>query len=123
MNQSDLVRASFSDLLQLVPWQKNGMETGAFSWNVDTKTGVAHAKMDSGKGEVLLQRVEGNSPSHEVVMHNLKYRGAQSNDGFRMWKNKQEAFEGDGHKFAYEDTNGFLITIHFLGAAKSASAD
>jgi hypothetical protein len=112
-------QAALADILgQLypIPWQKKGVDTAAFSWNVDTKTGVAHAKMNSGKGEVLLERVE-------VVMHNLKYWGAQSNDGFRMWKSKHEAFEGDGHKFAYEGTNGFLITIHFTGAAKSASAD
>jgi hypothetical protein len=79
--------------------------------------------MASGKGEVLLERVEGNSPGHEIVMHNLKYWGAQSNDGFRMWKTKREAFEGDGHKFDYEGTNGFLITIRFSGTAKSAAAD
>jgi hypothetical protein len=40
-----------------------------------------------------------------------------------MWKNTHEAFEGAGHKFAYEGTNGFLITIHFSGNAKTASAD
>jgi hypothetical protein len=119
-------QAALADILgQLypIPWQKKGVESGAFSWNVDTKTGVAHAKMASGKGEVLLERVEGNSPGHEIVMHNLKYWGAQSNDGFRMWKTKREAFEGDGHKFDYEGTNGFLITIRFSGTAKSAAAD
>jgi hypothetical protein len=119
-------QAALADILgQLypIPWQKKGVDTAAFSWNVDTKTGVAHAKMNSGKGEVLLERVEGGDPSHEVVIHNLKYWGAQSNDGFRMWKNKHEAFEGDGHKFSYDGTNGFLITIHFSGKAKSASAD
>ncbi len=99
------------------------MNFAAFSWNVDTKTGVAHAKMNSGKGEVILERVKGDNSSHEVVMHNLKYWSAQSNDGFRMWKNKHEAFEGDGHKFSYDGTNGFLITIHFSGNAKAASAD
>ncbi len=78
---------------------------------------------ERGKGEVILERVKGNIPSDEVVMHNLKYWGAQSNDGFRMWKSKHEAFEGDGHKFSYEGTNGFLITIHFSGAAKAAAAD
>jgi hypothetical protein len=56
-------------------------------------------------------------------VHNLKYWGAQSNDGFRMWKSKHEAFEGDGHKFSYDGTNGFLITIHFSGNVKPASAD
>jgi hypothetical protein len=84
---------------------------------------VAHAKMKNGNGDVLLERVAGDNPSHEVVVHNLKYWGAQSNDGFRMWKSKHEAFEGDGHKFSYDGTNGFLITIHFSGSAKTVSAD
>ena len=106
-----------------IPWQKKGVETAAFSWDVDTKTGVAHAKMNNGNGEVLLERVAGDNPSHEVVVHNLKYWGAQSNDGFRMWKNKHEAFAGDGHKFSYDGTNGFLITIRYSGSAKPVSAD
>lgn len=119
-------QAALADILgQLypIPWQKKAVQTGAFSWNVDTKTGVAHAKMNDGKGEVILERVSGNSPDHEVVMSNLKYWGAQSNNGFRMWKTKHEAFEGDGHKFSYDGTNGFLITIHFSGNAKATSAD
>ena len=119
-------QAALADILgQLypIPWQKKGVDTAAFSWNVDTKTGVAHAKMNSGKGEVLLERVKGDNPSDEVVVHNLKYWGAQSNDGFRMWKSQHEAFEGDGHKFSYDGTNVFLITIHFSGVAKSAPAD
>jgi hypothetical protein len=119
-------QAALADILgQLypIPWQKKGVDTAAFSWNVDTKAGVAHAKMDSGKAEVLLERVKGDNLSHEVVVHNLKYWGAQSNDGFRMWKSQHEAFEGDGHKFSYDGTNGFLITIHFSGIAKSAPAD
>ena len=119
-------QAALADILgQLypIPWQKKGVDTAAFSWNVDTKAGVAHAKMDSGKAEVLLERVKGDKPSQEVVVNNLKYWGAQSNDGFRMWKSQHEAFEGDGHKFSYDGTNGFLITIHFSGMAKSAATD
>jgi hypothetical protein len=38
------------------------------------------------------------TPPWKVCHSQLEIRGAQSNDGFRMWKNKQEAFEGDGHK-------------------------
>ena len=119
-------QAALADILgQLypIPWQKKGVDTAAFSWNVDTKAGVAHAKMDSGKAEVLLERVKGDKPSQEVVVNNLKYWGAQSNDGFRLWKSQHEAFEGDGHKFSYDGTNGFLITIHFSGVAKSAATD
>src|SRR2546422_1923842 len=41
-----------------IPWQKKAVQTAAFSWNVDSKTGVAHAKMENGKGEVLLERVK-----------------------------------------------------------------
>lgn len=119
-------RAALADILgQLypIPWQKQGMDTTAFSWNVDTKTGVAQAKMENGKGEVFLERVKGDNPNQEVIVHNLKYWGAQSNDGFRMWKSKHEAFEGDGHKFSYDGTNGFLITIRYSGTAKAAPAD
>jgi hypothetical protein len=120
-------QAALGDILpqlySAIAWQKKAVQTVAFSWDVDTKTGIAHAKMSDGKGEVILERVKGDNSSHEVVMHNLKYWGAQSNDGFRMWKSKHEAFEGDGHKFSYDGTNGFLITIHFSGNAKPASAD
>jgi len=119
-------QAALADILgQLypIPWQKKAVQTAAFSWEVDTKTGVAHAKMNDGKGEVILERVKGDNPHQEVVVHNLKYWLAQSNDGFRMWKSKHEAFEGDDHKFSYEGTNGFLITIHFSGNAKPVSAD
>jgi len=119
-------QAALADILpqlySAIPWQKKTVSTTAFSWDVDTKTGVAHAKMNDGKGEVILEKVKGDNSSHEVIIHNLKYWGAQSNDGFRMWKSKHEAFEGDGHKFSYDGTNGFLITIHFSGNAKPASA-
>jgi hypothetical protein len=112
-----------TQLYSAIPFQKKAVSNTAFSWDVDTKTGVAHAKMADGKGEVVLERVEGNKPGQEVVIENLKYWGAQSNDGFRMWKSKHEAFEGDGHKFSYDGTNGFLITIHYSGMAKAAAAD
>ncbi len=120
-------QAALADILtqlySAIPFQKKAVSNTAFSWDVDTKTGVAHAKMSDGKGEVILERVKGDSPNHEVVIHNLTYWSAQSNDGFQMWKSKHEAFEGDGHKFSYDGTNGFLITIHFSGNAKPAAAD
>jgi hypothetical protein len=119
-------KTAFNDILgQLYPmkWEHADVDTAAFMWKVDTKTGEAHAKMDNGKGEVVLARVNGGDPTHEVVVHNLKYWLAQSNNGFRMWKSKHEAFAGHGHDFSYDGTNGFLITIHFSGQAKAAAAD
>jgi hypothetical protein len=119
-------RTALNDIIgQLYPfqWQKMDVATAAFTWNVDTKAGVAHAKMSDGKGEVVLERVKGTSPDRDIVIQNLKYWMAQSNNGFHMWKSKHEAFEGQGHKFSYDGTNGFLITIHFSGQAKPAAAD
>jgi hypothetical protein len=119
-------KTAFNDILaQLYPmkWEHADVDTAAFMWKVDTKSGEAHAKMDNGKGEVILERVKGDDATHEVVVHNLKYWLAQSNNGFRMWKTKHEAFEGHGHNFSYDGTNGFLITIHFSGQAKATAAD
>jgi hypothetical protein len=119
-------KAAFNDIIgQLYPfkWEHADVDTQAFSWKVDSKAGEAHARMNNGKGEVILERVKGDDPSHEVVVHNLKYWLAQSNNGFRMWKSKHEAFEGHGHNFSYDGTNGFLITIHFSGQARTAAAD
>jgi len=118
-------KAALNDIIaQLYPfkWQKFDVDTQGFTWDVDEKTGVARAKMNNGKAEVVLEKYKGDDPNREIVMQNLKYWTAQSNDGFRMWKSKHEEFDGKGHKFSYEGTNGFLITIHFSGQAKTAAA-
>ncbi len=119
-------RTALDDIIaQLYPfkWQKASTETQAFHWNVDNKTGVAEARMKNGKAEVILERVKGNNSNQEIIMRNLPYWSAQSNNGFRMWKSKHEAFEGQGQKFDYSGTNGFLITIHYAGQAKTKTAD
>lgn len=116
--QEEALGDILTQLYSAIPFQQKAVSHTAFSWDVDTKTGAAHTKMSDGKGEVILERVKGDNSDQEVVIHNLKYWSAQSNDGFRMWKSKHEAFEGDGHKFSYDGTNGFLITIHFTGTAK-----
>lgn len=119
-------KAALADILgQLYPvkWEKVATDTVAFSWNVDTATGEAHAEMSNGKGEVILERVAGNNPKEEIVLPNVTYWRAQSNTGFRMWKTKREAYSGEGHDFEYKGTNGFLITITFSGKATAAASD
>jgi len=118
-------KTALNDIIgQLYPfkWQKFDVDTQGFTWNVDERTGVARAKMDNGKGEVVLEKYKGDDPNREIVVQNLKYWTAQSNDGFRIWKSKHEEFEGKDHKFSYDSSNGFLITIHFSGQAKAAPA-
>jgi len=114
-------KAALGDIIgQLYPFKWGWMktDTAAFSWNIDTKTGVAMAKRDDDKAEVVLDRWKGDNPNEETVLKNVKYWNAQSNDGFRMWKSRHERYEGQGQKFDYSDTNGFLITLHFSGTAK-----
>ena len=114
-------KAALDDIIaQLYPFQWTWLktDTAPFSWNIDTTTGVATAKRDDGKAEVVLERVKGDKAGEEIVMKNLRYWNAQSNDGFRMWKSKTERYEGHDQKFDYSGTNGFLITVHFTGTAK-----
>ena len=118
-------KTALNDIIgQLYPfkWQKFDVDTQGFSWDVDEKAGVVWAKMNNRKGEVVLEKYKGDDPNREIVVQNLKYWTAQSNDGFRMWKNKHEEFDGKDHKFSYDGTNGFLITIHFSGLANTAPA-
>jgi len=119
-------KAALTDIIsQLYPfkWQQTATDTVAFSWEVDEKTGVAHAQMSNGKGDVVLERVAGTNGKEEIVIPNLQYWNAQSNNGFRMWKSKDEKYSGQGHDFDYKGTNGFLITIKFSGKASAKPAD
>lgn len=114
-------KAALGDIIgQLYPFKWGWMkaDTAAFAWNIDTKTGVATAKRDDGKAEVVLERWKGDNPNEDAVLKNVRYWSAQSNDGFRMWKTKREMYEGQGQKFEYSGTNGFLITIHYSGTPK-----
>jgi len=113
-------KVALTDILgQLYPfkWEKAATDTSAFSWNVDESTGVARAQMANGKGEVVLERVTGTNPKQEIVLPNVQYWKAQSNNGFRMWKTQVEKYSGQNHDFEYKGTNGFLITITFSGKA------
>jgi hypothetical protein len=41
---------------------------------------------------------------------NVKYFGAQNNDGFELYRSEHSA-NVQGHKFSHSDRNGFLISI------------
>src|SRR3989442_5777223 len=55
-----------------IPWQKKAAGTAAFTWNVNTKTGGAHAKMNDGKGEVILEKVGGEHPAPAAAVRYLR---------------------------------------------------
>ncbi len=104
-------------------WNPLGVDTVPITWQVEKN--VAHARLGNGKGEVILDRFSSgnNNPAKDVVIQNLKYWAAQSNTGFRMWKNKRHYYEGHDQKFEFSGTNGFLITINFEGSASKVASD
>ena len=76
---------------------------------------MATATLDGGKaGEVSLVKFEGMT-SDPVVIKNLRYWGAQKNDGFVLMPNKTEAYHLGDKAFEYHGTNGFMITFDIAG--------
>lgn len=119
-------RNAMMDILtQLYPLEFKflGADSLPIEWNVNERTGVATARLGGGKAEVILDRWKGADGSKESVLHNVQYFAAQSNDGFRMWKNRRLYYNHHGKQFEHKDSNGFLITIHFSGQAKQAATD
>jgi hypothetical protein len=71
----------------------------------------AEARLDGGKvAEVVLRRYSGMTDD-PIVIHNLRYWGAQRNDGFVLMPNEVEAYRAGDKPFEYKGTNGFMITF------------
>jgi Protein of unknown function (DUF1326) len=118
-------RAGIQDIAgHLFPVTWNSFKTAEASidtWEYSETS--AHATMDGGKtAEVKLVRAASAEGPGPVVMKNLRYWGAQHNDGFIMMPNEVEAYRVGPKAFEYKGTNGFLITIDISSQpAKAAS--
>jgi hypothetical protein len=77
-----------------------------------TRTGdIAEAKLGDGQlAYMKLKRIPGMD-GKGVTLHNVAYFGAQSNDGFELYKSIEHRADVAGHKFSYTDRNAFLISI------------
>jgi hypothetical protein len=80
-------------------------------WTHDGDRAVA--RLDGGKaGEVVLNGAAvGRNKSKPVVIDNLKYWGVSRHDGFVLMPNEVEAYKLTDKAFAYNGTNGFMITF------------
>jgi hypothetical protein len=108
----------------LMPMQWGAFTTaeGEIAWTASKDE--ARALLDGGKtAEVHLKRFQGMS-NEPVVIQNLKYWGAQRNDGFILMPNVVEAYRVGPKAFEYKGTNGFMITFDLSsgGAAVAAGA-
>ncbi|HYM59883.1 MAG TPA: DUF1326 domain-containing protein [Thermoanaerobaculia bacterium] len=73
---------------------------------------AASATLDGGKtAEVALARFPGMT-SDPVVIKNLRYWGAPTNDGFVLMPNTVEAYRTGDKAFEFQGTNGFMITFN-----------
>lgn len=95
-------------------------EAAPLEWKADKDKAVARLA-DGKMGEVVLHRFQGMT-DEPTVIHNLRYWGAKSNDGFVMMPNEVEAYRVGDKAFEFKGTNGFMITLDIDSASVAAAA-
>lgn len=113
--------AAITRNLFAVTWKSSSTAEGVIDWNYDKDT--ARASIDGGKtAEVKLKRFPGMT-DEPVIIHNLKYWGATSNEGFVLMPNEIEAYRAGDKTFEFRNTNGFMLTFEMSSKdVKTASA-
>ena len=101
-----------------VEWDKVQFDESAFTWEITESE--ARAKLANGKGEMVLEQWKGNDGG-KSVLHNVRYFGADRNDGFVMYKSKVHRWDGFGQKFEYSGRNAFTIRIRSSGTFEEAA--
>jgi len=77
-----------------------------------SRTGdIAEAKLGGGQMAYMKLKREPGADGKGVVLKNVNYFGAKSNEGFQLYKSLDHRADVAGHKFAYSDRNAFLISI------------
>lgn len=101
-----------------VEWDKVEFDESAFTWEITESE--ARAKLANGKGEMVLEQWKGNDGG-KSVLHNVRYFGADKNDGFVMYKSKVHRWDGFGKQFSYSGRNAFTIRIRSSGMFEEAA--
>ena len=92
---------------------------GDIAWTADAKG--AHATLDDGKGgEVALTKGGFGEKGGTPVIQGLQYWAADHNDGFVLMPNTVESFKEGPKPFEYNNTNGFMITVHLADHGPAA---
>jgi hypothetical protein len=72
---------------------------------------IVEAKLEGGKLAHMKLKKEPGADGKGVVLQNVNYFGAKSNEGFHLYKSIVHSADIQGHKFSYSGRNAFLITI------------
>src|SRR5215471_9543782 len=78
---------------------------------IDRTQGMVTALLGGGQQATMRLQREPGADGKGVVLRNVKYFGAQNNDGFEMYRSLDHSANVQGHKFSYSDRNAFLISI------------
>ncbi len=128
--QRDAIGAIVSRIFP-VKWKSFSTAEGDVEWtdlgsNVrlsPRSSDYAHATLDGGRtAEVSLKRpTTADDPSQPIEIQNLRYWGANSNDGFVLMPAEIQAWRSGDRKFEYRNTNGYTLTFHIeSGRARPA---
>jgi hypothetical protein len=82
---------------------------------------IAEAKLGGGKIAYMKLKREPGADGKGVVLKNVKYFDAVSNNGFEMYRSVEHRADIEGHTFSYSDRNAFLITIVSQEAAAAGA--
>lgn len=126
--QRDAIRVALAKLYP-GPWTSLTSAEGAIEWtDLDNTINLhprsddyAHATLDGGRtAEVRLERpAHADDPAQQVLLQNLRYWGAGSNDGFVLMPCTIQAWRGSGVPFEERRSNGFTITFHIQSSSAS----
>jgi hypothetical protein len=72
---------------------------------------TVEAKLANGQQAYLKLQREPGADGKGVVLRNVSYFGASSNDGFQLFKTVEHRADAGGHQFSHSGTNAFLIAI------------
>ena len=72
---------------------------------------IVEAKLGAGRMASMKLQREPGADGNGVVLRNVRYFGAQNNDGFEMYRSLEHRADVMGHEFFYSDRNAFLISI------------
>jgi hypothetical protein len=95
-----------------VKWNSLTTAVGDIEWTASGDK--AHATLDGGKtAEVQLDAsvLNRDDKAKPMVMKNLKYWGANRNDGFVMMPNTVQSLRTGDKPYEFKGTNGFMITF------------
>jgi len=72
---------------------------------------IVEAKLGDGQLAKMKLKREPGADGKGVILKNVKYFGAQNNDGFELYRSIEHSADTQGHRFSYTDRNAFLISI------------